>query len=113
MITEININDMPSFINHLSARLYLKQKYGELIVMRNVRYEERGKVYQYHFVVNKQDYVENFELERKGKSYDKTSYEESYQELEITDDGHIYTIEKGGFDLLCRTKQKSNLSDIY
>lgn len=109
MITDEEIKEMPSFINHLSARLYLKLRYGELIVMKNVRYGERGKVYEYHFVVNKQEYVKNFELKKEGNPYDELSYLKSYQEIEITDDGNIYILDnKGRFDLLCRTKQKSS-----
>lgn len=85
----INKGDLPLFFNHLSARLWLKDKYDELIVMRDVVYRDELKVYMYHLVLKKDVYIKNFKLLEGNKDVNVEEYKQSYQPIEITESGMI------------------------
>lgn len=81
MITPAERDTFPLFMNHKSARLWLKAKYGKYILMKGTEKSNEGKTYIYHLVLDEQAYMNFLET--------KHDQPESYQIVRVPEQGHI------------------------
>jgi hypothetical protein len=89
IITKREITCLPRFINHKSARLLLKERYGKYVVMNSVDYCNGEKVYIYHFVIDQVRYIEWKDRKARYEVFDESIYFDTYQSIKITESGKI------------------------
>lgn len=99
------------FMNHNSARIYFKEVYGELFMLQGTAVLEGTKTYFYHFITNKEQYIKFYKQISKGYEVDREQFSKYYQEVDVTENGHVTLIEKG--EDVCQIRQKNNQSDTF
>ncbi len=95
LITKQDILKFPRFINHKTARKWLKERYGEYFCMADYGFDIRGKkIYYYHNVQDRARYVEWRDKLVKSEKVNDKDYEYTYQTCMITEDGKFNAIFK-------------------
>lgn len=85
--------EFPEFDSHENARRYFKNKYGDSFVMANSEMIGDEKIYFYHLILDRQQYFDGFKkLREDGIITDSLDFMNSYQPVEIFEDGRIHVI---------------------
>lgn len=85
--------EFPEFDSHENAREFFKNKYGDSFVMASSEMIGDEKVYFYHLILDRQQYFDGFqELKEDGFITDLLDFMNSYQPVEIFEDGRIHVI---------------------
>lgn len=82
---------MPKFESHEEARDWLSQ-YGELVLTDVLDIEEDETVYKYHFINDKAAYEKTPQVLPNGAMIPSEEWMQSYNDVEISSDGHIHII---------------------
>jgi hypothetical protein len=88
-MTKDDIIQFPCFFNHKSARLWLKNVYGEYFVLSHVDYRMNNKIYFYHLVKDRNRYLEWKDAKMRLEPVDESDYRDTYQLIEITETGRL------------------------
>ncbi|MDQ0253107.1 hypothetical protein J2S74_000479 [Evansella vedderi] len=89
-ITHIS-DEMPNFQNHVEARKWFKDQYGNRFSLRGTDIIEGKMVHYYHLIKDPevyQNYMESFAKVEEHEITDPNTFE-SYSTVEITEDGDI------------------------
>lgn len=89
MIKEKDAQQFPRFMNHDSAREFLRNQYGEEIVLYTTDPDGPEKVYLYHYVLEVERYLEWRNLKMQRVEVDDEPYLDTFQLIEINDRGKI------------------------
>ena len=85
--------EFPDFYNHENARKFFKNKYGDSFVMANSEMIGDEKVYFHHLILDRQQYFDSFKkLKEDSFITDSLEFMNSYQSIEIFEDGRIHVI---------------------
>ena len=85
--------EFPEFDSHEHARKFCKNKYGDSFVMASSEMIGDEKVYFYHLILDRQQYFDGFQkLKEDGFITDSLDFMNSYQPVEIFEDGRIHVI---------------------
>lgn len=93
---------MPLFINHESARMWFKREYGSRFVMVNTSVENNIKFYIYHIVHDKIIYLQSMNAIREGSPFVHSDFRNSFDEIEISEEGFIFFNERGNQSVLSK-----------
>lgn len=84
--------NLPEFKSHDEAREYFKKKHGSDFMMIGSDEIDGEKIYYYALILNREEYNKGMErLERTGYA-DGLSLLNSYQKIEIWENGNIHMI---------------------
>ena len=84
--------ELPGFMSHEEAQNYLQNKYGERFVMVSSDVIDEMKVYFHALVLEPSVFEEGQKKIRQGEYDLGEEYLESYQSIEIFEDGRIHII---------------------
>jgi len=85
--------EFPKFDSHENARKFFKNKYGDSFVMANSEVINDEKIYFYNLILDRKNYFGGFKkLEKDGIIVDSLNFMNSYQPIEIWEDGRIHII---------------------
>lgn len=84
--------ELPDFSTHEEARNYFKNKYGERFVMVSSDVIDKMNVHFYAVVLNPSVFEDGQKKVRQGEYVFGEKYLESYQSIEIFEDGRIHII---------------------
>lgn len=87
--------NLPLFINHESARYWFKERFGNRFVMVDSNIENNIKFYTYHLVHDRMTYVKTMNAIREGSPFLQVDFENSFTELEISEEGFVFPKNKG------------------
>lgn len=85
-------NELPTFSSHDEAREYFKSKYGPSFMMNGSEIIGDRKIYFYHLVFDKDCYADGMGRLGKGEAVSGIEFINSYQPVEIFEDGEIHVI---------------------
>lgn|SRR5690625_2703460 len=86
---------MPRFINHDSARMWFKERLGNHFVMVDSYTTNNVKFYVYHLIRDRLTYLKSMNAIREGSPFVQSDFRNSYEEIEISEHGYVYFIERG------------------
>ena len=84
--------ELPDFSSHEEARDYFKNTYGEQFVMVSSHVIDETKVYFYALPLNPSVFKDGQEQIQQGEFVLGLEYLESYQSIEIFEDGRVHII---------------------
>ena len=84
--------ELPDFSSHEEARNYFKNTYGEQFVMVSSHVIDGTKVYFYALSLNPSVFKDGQKKIQQGEFVLGLEYLESYQSIEIFEDGRIHII---------------------
>ncbi|WP_373896407.1 hypothetical protein [Virgibacillus sp. CBA3643] len=92
VITREEETRFPTFLNHKSARLWFKEKYGKHFVMVGSEVIDGEKVYFYNLVLDRETYLEGREKLQSGEMVTGFDFINSYQAVEVYENGNIHVV---------------------
>lgn len=84
------VGEMPRFINHLSARVWLKERLKSRFIMVGSEIKNNVKFYEYHLIHDKLAYAHTLNAIREGNPYNKGEFLNSFSVFEISEEGFIF-----------------------
>ncbi|KKE78652.1 hypothetical protein DTX80_17775 [Bacilli bacterium] len=84
--------NLPEFSSHEEARNFFKEKYGESFMLTGTDMIDDRKIYFYSLVLDKKAFNEGQEKLQKGEPVTGFDFINSYQPIEIFEDGNIHII---------------------
>lgn len=85
--------EIPEFDSHENARKYFKNKYGNHFVMMSSEMIDDEKIYFYSLILDRKIFEEGQkQMSKDGFMADALDYMNSYQSIEIFEDGRIHII---------------------
>lgn len=84
--------NLPDFSSHDEAREYFKEKHGSDFVMTDSEIINGQKIYFYALILNRDDYEKGMQRLATTGYTDGLSLMNSYQKIEIWEDGSIHMI---------------------
>lgn len=85
--------EFPEFDSHEKARKYFKNKYGDSFILTSSEMIGDDKVYFYHLILDRQEYLKGREkLEKDGFIMNSLDFINSHQPFEIFEDGRIHIV---------------------
>lgn len=86
-------SEIPEFSSHEAAREYFKNRYGNHFVMNSSEMIGDEKVYFYNLILDRKTYEDGYkQLVKDGFMADALDFMNSYQPVEIFEDGRIHII---------------------
>lgn len=89
------LGELPRFINHQSARMWFKERLGSHFVMVDSEVKNSVKFYIYHLVHDKLIYAKSVNAMREGSPFIQSDFQDSFTEIEISEEGFIFINERG------------------
>ncbi len=84
--------ELPDFSNHELARKYFKNKYGDRFVMASSEIIDGMKIYFYNLILDDEIYKDGQEKLGRGEPVLGLELMNSYQPIEIWEDGRIHIV---------------------
>lgn len=84
--------NLPDFSSHEMARKYFKNKYGDRFVMTNSEILDGMKIYFYSLILDNEIFEDGQKKIGKGDPVHGLDFMNSYQPIEIWEDGRIHII---------------------
>ena len=85
--------EIPEFNSHETAREYFKNKYGNHFMMTGSEFIDDQKVYFYSLILDRKTFEDGHEqMAKDGFMADALNFMNSYQPIEIFEDGRIHII---------------------
>lgn len=84
--------ELPDFPSHDEARKYFKNKYGQRFVMMSSEIIDGQKIYFYSLLLDPESFHDGQKKLAKGEMVDGLTLINSYQPVEIFEDGRIHII---------------------
>lgn len=91
-ISRNNEAALPDFSSHEMARKYFKNKYGDLFVMTDSEVIDGMKIYFYKLILDNEIFRNGQEKLKQGEPVLGLNLMNSYQPIEIWEDGRIHII---------------------
>lgn len=86
-------SEIPEFTSHELAREYFKNRYGNHFVMMSSEVIGNQKVYFYSLILNRKVFEDGQkQMIKDGFMFDALDFMNSYQPVEIFEDGRIHII---------------------
>lgn len=83
---------LPNFSSHDKAREYFKNKYGQRFIMMHSEIIDDQKVYFYSLLLDPEAFHDGQKKLAKGEAVSGFEFMDSYQPVEIFEDGRIHII---------------------
>lgn len=84
--------NLPKFSSHDEARTFFKEKYGERFMLTGSEMIDDRKVYFYSLILDEKIFKDGQEKLQKGEPVTGFDFINSYQPVEIFEDGNIHII---------------------